>query len=90
MPKPRTRIVAAAIRFEGKVYTLPPPNRHHHILWKILAETGVEHADNKQGFLDESGRFLSRREALVSALLFKQVLNEDDVRAGRLFSEDLW
>lgn len=87
----RTKITHVAIRFQGVVYSLPPPNRHHHVIRLIVEQTGVDSVDNdEQGFLDESGRFLSRRQALVSARLFGQIKDESQIRAGRLFSEDLW
>ncbi len=88
---PRTRITHVAIRFEGVVYSLPSPNRHHHVIRLIVDRTGVASVDNdEQGFLDETGRFLTRRQALVSARLFNQIKDASQIRAGQLFSEDLW
>ncbi len=87
----RTRITHVAIRFQGKVYSLPPPNRHHDVIWDIVAQTGVPCVDNdEQGFLDESGRFLNRKQALVSARLFGQIKDETKIYCGQLFSENLW
>ena len=91
MTAARTPITHVAIRFQGTVYSLPPPNRHHHIIRLIVDTTGVPSVDNdEQGFLDATGRFLSRRQALVSARLHGQLKDPDNIRAGRLFSEDLW
>lgn len=87
------RITHVAVRFRGKVYSLLPPNRHHHVLWMIAEETGAKLVDvngDNQGFLDETGRYLTREQALVSALANKQVKDENDIRAGQLFSEDVW
>ena len=89
----RPRITHVAMRFEGKVYSLPAPNRHHHLIRLIVEETGAEYVDtlgDDQGFLDESGQYLTRRQALVSALINGQVKDEKNIRAGQLFSEDLW
>ncbi len=83
-------ITQVAIRYQGKVYSLPAPNRHHHILRMIFEETGEPMEENEQGFLDEEGNFLNRIEALAHALAHNQVLDPDNIRAGRLFSEDLW
>lgn len=85
------RVTHVAIRFRGVVYALPSPSRHHHVIRKIVDETGADTVDNdEQGFLDESGRFLSREQALTSARLHGQVKDLNDIRAGQLFSEDLW
>lgn len=43
-----------------------------------------------QGFLDESGQYLTRKQALASALMNGQVKDPSAVRCGMLFSEDLW
>ncbi len=87
----RTWITHVAIRFRGITYALPAPNRHHHVIREIVERTGADCVDNcEQGFLDADGNFLNRRQALARALLHGQVLNPADIRAGRLFSEDLW
>lgn len=89
----RPPITHVAIRFKGTVYSLPPPNRHHHVIWMIAKQLGVSHVDasgEDQGFLDASGRYLNRKQALVSAQVNGQIKNPDDIRAGQLFSEDVW
>jgi hypothetical protein len=85
----RTRLTHVAIRFQGKVYALPAPHRHHHVIREILIQNpDVCTVDNdEQGFLDEGGRFLTRKQALVSAELFGQLRCEP---RGVLTSEDLW
>lgn len=87
------RITHVAVRFLGEVYALPAPNRHHHVLWMIAEKLGLiqvnAYGDN-QGFLDASGQYLTRKQALEAALANGQVKDLGDVRAGRLFSEDLW
>lgn len=57
--------------------------------------TGAMHVDcsesrGDQGFLDANGVYLDRVTALARALALKQVKDESDIRAGMLFSEDLW
>lgn len=82
------KIAAAAIKFRGKVYHLPAPNRHHHIIAYIrnLHETAV--TQEVQGFLTNSGKFLDRKEAARIAIAAGQI------KALRwppnLYSEDLW
>ncbi len=89
----RAKLTHVAIRFQGKVYSLPAPNRHHHVVGEIVRQTGVKSVDvpeEDEGFLDEKGTYLNRRQALVSADLFEQVKPGAVVRAGRLTSEDVW
>ncbi len=89
----RPRITHVAIRYKGKVWSLPEPNRHHNVIRLIADETGDKYIDahgDNQGFVDADGRYLNRRQALVSALVNKQVLDENDIRGGQLYSEDLW
>lgn len=90
----RSRITHVAIRFRGKVHSLPGPNRHHHVIRKIVDENpDVKHVDahdDDQGFLDEDRRYLNRKQALVSAVMNEQVKDLANVRLGMLFSEDLW
>lgn len=87
-PKPITHV---AIKFRGETYSLPEPNRHHHVI-KLIADTlKITRIDkHEEGFLDEAGLFLDRKQALARALHTNQVKNPNDIRAGQLFSEDLW
>lgn len=91
----RPVITHVAIRWDDRVWSLPKPYRHHDIIRMVANLTGataIDCSDSRgdQGFLDESGRYLNRKQALVSALLNKQVKDENDIRCGMLFSEDLW
>jgi len=89
----RTKITHVAIRFRGKVYSLPAPNRHHHVIGLIIQETGVDHVDSlgdDQGFLDETGTYLRRGQALISAQMFGQIKPGAVIRMNQLFSEDVW
>ena len=81
-----------AVRFEGKTWSLPAPNRHHDVIRHIAQETGASYVDSRdedQGFLDESGRYLTRRQALASARLNGQVLEGRGLHR-ELYSEDVW
>lgn len=89
----RTKIIAAAIRYDGNIYTLPPPNRHHHIINHIVKLTGVNYIDthhDDEGFIDENNNYLTRRQALVSAIVNNQILDMNKIYAQELCSENLW
>ena len=86
------QITDVAVQFAGKVYSLPAPNRHHHVIRAIAAENGkgIDGSD-VQGFLDEEGTFLNRREAYVLACETGQINRRAGGYQGReLYSEDLW
>ncbi len=85
-------ITHVAIKYEGEVWSLPPPNRHCHVIWDICAKLGINQIgdDEEQGFLDSEGNFLNREEALIIALANNQIKDPNDIRANQLFSEDLW
>jgi hypothetical protein len=101
----RPRLTHVAIRKSGIVYSLPSPNRHHHILWIFAKRKGlpnvpsvddesllverVEDGEDSQGFLDANGRYLNREQAEVNAFLHNQVKNGELI-GGPLTSEDLW
>lgn len=76
---------------EGRIWSLPRPFRHHDVL-RVMREYGAtEDEDNpfSQGFLDESGRYLHRKAAYLSAVANGQI------KGGKLIgsvltSEDLW
>jgi len=93
------KITHVALRWKGQVWSLPRPYRHHHIIQVIESLTtpadrakGIDCSEGRgdQGFLDETGKYLDRKSALKVALETNQVLDRNDIRAGRLFSEDLW
>lgn len=82
-----------AIRFRGKTWSLPAPNRHHHVIRHIVEQTGapsVDVGEDDQGFLDENGTYYRRVPALTHALRCGQVKDGTSIRANRLFSEDVW
>lgn len=82
-----------AIRFHGKVWSLPAPNRHCHVVRHIVEQTGVDSVDvdeDDEGFLDDKGTYYRRRAALSHALRCCQVKDLAKIRMNRLFSEDVW
>jgi hypothetical protein len=62
-------------------------HRHNNILWQSAL---ASHRPQHQGFLTSKGRFVDRKEALVIALKANQVLDVNDIRGNKLFSEDLY
>lgn len=84
-----TRLVVAAIRINGVVYT---GKRHHEILGYLrecgFSREALQHdIEWDQGFLAQDGTFIYRRAAKHVAIDAGQVPNDD----GRpLTSEDLW
>lgn len=88
-----TKITHVAIRFQGETYSLPAPNRHHDVIRHIVATVpGVESVqarDEDQGFLDEAGTYLNRRQALHVAEVMTQILPGKG-KFYELYSEDLW
>lgn len=85
-------VVAAAVRRDGVVYSLPPPARHHDVIWEICAKCGLSGYQPRvddQGFLLSDGRYAMRRAAAHVALRSGQVTTVAHPSHG-LFSEDLW
>jgi hypothetical protein len=89
----RLPLTHVAVRYRGEVYSLPEPNRHFHVIYLISSKFGgiyIDARDDDQGFLDSSGRFLNRKQALVSAQVNNQLLKDRPIIGGRLYSENLW
>jgi hypothetical protein len=84
-------ITHVAIIHKGKTYSLPKPNRHHHIIHQIYLETGETVDDMVQGFLDDGGNFLDREQAMTHAIACQQLLPRPKMRIDEwLYSEDVW
>lgn len=83
------RIVAAAIRLYPVIVTMVPPARHASIL-AHLREHGV-YVDHPaaQGFVTDTGDYVSRKEAKRIAERAGQLL-PTALTNDELFSEDLW
>ena len=75
----------------GVVWSLPAPHRHHDVL-RVMRDHDAKHDDSDawaQGFLDECGHYLTRRQAMINAV------ENDQIKGGKLIggiltSEDLW
>jgi hypothetical protein len=86
-------IVAAAIVYDGVIWTLPRPARHHHIIKAHFDVTGRA-GSGLQGFVDDEGDFWSREAAgkMVAYDKQKTRIQPDGswFVGGPLLSEDLW
>lgn len=82
-------ITHVAIIWKDKLYSLPKPNRHHHIIHEIHLATGDMDIYGDQGFLDDKGNFLNRADALIHAQACNQ-LNDRPLWGDWLYSENLW
>lgn len=86
------KITHVAIKYAGKVYFLPSPNRHHHVIRMIAKENGVGvQGSDTQGFLDSKGTFINRMDAYNLATANGQIKPDPKQHPGKaLYSEDLW
>jgi hypothetical protein len=85
------RIVAAAIFYNGVVYSVPAPGRHHDLI-RIMKVQGLpdQLLDlRNQGFLTSMGRFVDRYEAAKIARAAGQIIREP-TPPDMLTSEDVW
>ena len=85
------KIVAAAIIFDTTCWTLPPPARHHDIINLRYKTTGLR-GSGLQGFIDSTGQFLTREEAMIVAKEANQLIPRKTRSESEdtLYSEDLW
>ncbi len=88
-------ITHVAIKQGEKVFSLPKPNRHHHILHSgMMGERTYDDEEKEiQGFVDDQGNFLTREEAFKIATESGQINRRKDLGTydgPLLFSEDLW
>jgi hypothetical protein len=88
-PVDKEHITRVAVVYNNTVYSLPAPDRHHHVLRVIYKEHQTS-SPHKSGFLNNMGVYLTRQQALTVALAAGQVKDPNNVHAGKLFSEDLW
>jgi len=83
-------IVGAAVQWQGLVFCLPPPKRHHDILHLMTAIGLPKIAHQEQGFLTNTGRYVNRLDALEIAKAAGQNPKMANAPYLGLFSEDLW
>lgn len=88
----RETIVAAAIDFEGVVYSVPRPGRHNDVIHKIVRERGVKSVPGSatQGFLTSGGQFVNRWRAHRIAVDSGQPCSRPLDLNSELYSEDVW
>lgn len=82
-------ITHVAIAYKGNIYSLPAPNRHHHVIRMIGGISGP----HEEGFLDACGRFHGRIAAMELAKDNGQLQRTPGVKnyqGPELYSEDLW
>ena len=86
------QITHVAISYAGRIWSLPAPNRHYHVIRLIAKETGSGlYGPNCQGFLTEDGTYLdclSARWIAESTGQFKRAAGGS--QSPYLSSEDLW
>ena len=80
-------IAYCAVQHEGRVYSMPRPCRHHHIIHaNSLPPSAI------QGFVSVEGEFLTRAEAFHVAKAAGQLKarGPGEYSGALLFSEDVW
>ena len=82
-------IKSAAIKSNGKVYSLPKPANHDAIVHYMENKLGLLATGGESGFLDDKGNFLDRKKAFKHALASGQ-LSKSPRKSDTLHSEDLW
>jgi hypothetical protein len=89
--KMNERIVAAAICYDGIVYSVPPPGRHHTIAHHMGRNGLACEQQREQGFLTSLGRYVNREEACRIAQTAGQLEGRKKTGSSHaLYSEDLW
>lgn len=92
--KPVEKIIQAAIKydFDGKtvIFTLPRPNRHHHIYKEFNPLTALsdKNYNETQGFISTNG-FVDRVEGLKIATEANQIIKKHP-SYNELYSKDMW
>ena len=88
MKEPLT-ITHVAIKVGDKIYCLPKPNRHCHVI-RLAVESGekppIDGYSEKSGFLTSNGVFMNRFQAGAIAY----VSGQTKTRIKELNSEHVW
>lgn len=91
------RIVCAAVQFNCCGKRLVAVGAHHYdkVMTACLEAMANEIESETQGFIDNSGNFLTREEAWTVAVKARQVIRRidgdgDTINGGKLFSENLY
>lgn len=85
-------VVAAAIKLDGFVAIAERPGRHHDIINNLAATGFPTPVGGVQGFINNEGEFLDRKNAMRVAIEAEQLIPREGQHGpdGDLFSEDLW
>lgn len=87
--KSRRLVGVAIIDGDGRVWSLLAPARHHDVIRAIRAAGAPFVQDDRlQGFVDASGAFYGRLEAIEVARAAGQI--KAPKWPPKLYSEDLW
>lgn len=82
-------IVCVAHNYNGIIWKMDRPSRHHHIIWGYHQWTERKTGAKEQGFWTSKGRWVDRYEGCQIARAADQIIKKhgpDDT----LFSEDMW
>lgn len=82
-------VLNAAILYNEVIFTLPRPNRHHHIVHAMHAMGLPKSANREQGFILSNGTWADRSLAWEIAKNANQFKGKPH-HEYHLFSEDLW
>jgi len=83
-------VVGVAIKDRtGRVYQLPRPSRHHHVIKEMVKDGCATPITGEQGFILSNGRFAGRIKAKFIAKKAGQLLDRASSRS-ELFSECVW
>ena len=84
-----SKIVGVAIMYNGKLFSLPSPNRHHNVIRSV---NGI-YGPHEEGFILDDGTFIGRIGAMQLAKDNGQLnrrKGENFYQGPELYSEDLW
>jgi hypothetical protein len=83
------KIVGVAVLYNGQIFSLPAPNRHHN----VLMTTSGFNRPYEEGFILDDGTYIDRIGAMQLAKDNGQLnrrSGENFYQGPELFSEDLW
>lgn len=88
-------IISAAMRAKvnGEVNVFPCHRHCDFFLWMKLLHCEFDKSTVEQGFIEWDGKhehFVNRTAALRLAREYNQILNENEIYDGELYSEALW
>lgn len=90
--KDRQRIVSAACRKGTTI--IASPRHFDSICRRIIEQIEQDNPewwyDAEQGFVDQFGNFLTRKEAWVVAVRQNQIIRDHNLCVGTLYSEHLY